>query len=393
MDNVYVLLGLFIFLYSLIGSKVENSWVSGPLVFLVFGLVIGPIGLGWLNFDIEAHSIKQLADITLTLFLFIDAANANKAVLTSQIAIPTRMLTIGLPLTVVFGLLAGLIVFPEVGLLPLLVLATALAATDAALGKGILVNHDVPDELKESLNVESGLNDGLAVPILLFLFTLVNIPVDQYHYFDVVIIFAKEVGIGVLVGVGVTLIGVKLIDQSERSKWFSDVWQQIPVIALALLCFYTTTSFNGSGYIAAFTGGIIYGKFAKSPVHKFIVSAEGLAEVFAMVTWIIFGSVVIAHNYHLMSWSIVCYSILSLTLVRMIPIWISLIGTKHDIYNRLFLGWFGPRGLASIVFAVLITEAKVPHYQQIVLTIVCTIFLSVILHGISAKPLAKRFAK
>ncbi len=393
METIIVIFALFAFLYSLIGSKVERSWLSAPLIFISFGLIVSPLGFGWLNFDINSELFKVLADLTLTLFLFIDAANANRKVLSAQIAIPIRMLAIGMPLTIGFGVLVGWIVFPTFDLIPLFILATALAATDAALGKGILVNHDVPTHLKESLNVESGLNDGLAVPVLLFLFTIVSLPSTHHDYFDIITIFASEVGIGVLVGASVSFIGVKLIDFSEQSRTFSEVWEQVPLVALALACFYVTNLFHGSGYIAAFTGGIIYAKYAKTPTHKFVVSAEGLAEVFSMVTWILFGAIVIANTYYLFSWSILCYSILSLFLVRGVSIYISLFGTKLATYDRLFLGWFGPRGMASIVFAVLIMEAEVPHDKEIALTIICTILLSVVLHGLTAKPLSKVFTE
>lgn len=394
---VYVnlaILAVFAFIYSAIAGRVERSMVSGPIVFLLFGLACGPFGLGILNIESSNLEMRAIVDITLALILFIDAANADLRVLKSHAKIPWRMLIIGMPGVILLGVVAGWYLFPDLAIFELCILATILAATDAALGKGVITNKAVPSRIREGLNAESGLNDGLAVPILFVFIALASgVNSDQDSTAMALGLVARELGIGAIVGLGLTFIGVMLANWCHKKGWWSDIWKQILVVALALACFATAQSLHGSGYIAAFVGGLLFGWLAGRKTHELVFAAEGIGEVLAMATWIVFGSAVVGQAWTGMTWPIVIYSLLSLTIIRMLPMVVSLTGLGENFESKLFLAWFGPRGLASIVFIIIVADYNFPGYSTIMHTVVCTITLCVLAHGFTANAWAKGLVK
>jgi NhaP-type Na+/H+ or K+/H+ antiporter len=376
---------LFAFAFSVVAGRVERSAVSGPIIFIAFGLIAGPVGFGVLDMDVKAVEFRVVADFTLALVLFFDAANADLATLRSHAAIPRRMLLIGLPLCIVLGAVTGMVVFPDISLFEVCILATMLAATDAALGKGVVSNKTVPARIREGLNAESGLNDGMCVPVLLvFLALATGTGGGDDSTMLALKLVAREIGIGLAVAVVLTLVAVKLMRISERRDWFTEVWVQIPVVALALACFTTAQTLHGSGYIAAFVGGLLFGHFAREKTHKLIVAGEGLAELLAMLTWLVFGAAVIGQYWAGMTLDVVVYSLLSLTLIRMLPNVIALTGTGEKLETKLFLAWFGPRGLASIVFFIIVANANLPSESVLGHVVVCTVTLCVVAHGLTA---------
>jgi NhaP-type Na+/H+ or K+/H+ antiporter len=381
---------LFAFVFSVIAGRVERSAVSGPIIFIAFGLIAGPVGLGLLDMDVQAVELRVVADLTLALVLFIDAANADLATLRTHATIPRRMLLIGLPLCIALGVGTGLVIFPDISFYEICILATMLAATDAALGKGVVTNKAVPARIREGLNAESGLNDGMCVPVLLvFLALATGTGGEDGSTMLALELVAREIGIGLAVAVVLTLVGVKLMTLSVQHGWFTEVWAQIPVVTLALACFTTAQSLHGSGYIAAFVGGLLFGHFAKEKTHRLVMAGEGIAELLAMLTWLVFGAAVIGQLWATMTLDVLIYSLLSLTLIRMLPNVIALTGTGEKLETKLFLAWFGPRGLASIVFFIIVANANLPSESVLAHVVVCTVTLCVIAHGVTANAWAR----
>jgi NhaP-type Na+/H+ or K+/H+ antiporter len=381
---------LFAFVFSVIAGRVERSAVSGPIIFIAFGLIAGPVGLGLLDMDVQAVELRVVADLTLALVLFIDAANADLATLRTHATIPRRMLLIGLPLCIALGVGTGLVIFPDISFYEICILATMLAATDAALGKGVVTNKAVPARIREGLNAESGLNDGMCVPVLLvFLALATGTGGEDGSTMLALELVAREIGIGLAVAGVLTLVGVKLMTLSVQHGWFTEVWAQIPVVTLALACFTTAQSLHGSGYIAAFVGGLLFGHFAKEKTHRLVMAGEGIAELLAMLTWLVFGAAVIGQLWATMTLDVVIYSLLSLTLIRMLPNVIALTGTGEKLETKLFLAWFGPRGLASIVFFIIVATANLPSESVLAHVVVCTVTLCVIAHGLTANAWAR----
>ncbi|UCH40830.1 MAG: cation:proton antiporter [Gammaproteobacteria bacterium] len=385
---------LFVFCYSLVAGRIDRAAASGPIVFVVSGFLMGPLGLAWFEASITRAELRVLADVTLALILFIDAANADLAVLKRQFRIPSRMLLFGLPGVIFLGALAAAFLFDNLSLFEAAILGTILAATDAALGKPVVTNKAVPPQVREGLNIESGLNDGLCVPILLvFIALAIGSGGEGGSTTLALTLVAKELGIGLVVGLGLATAGTWAMRWCHDKGWLTEIWTQVTVIALAIACFSVAQSLHGSGYIAAFVGGLVFGFRAREETHKLVLAAEGTAEALALLTWLVFGVAVIGQSIEYFTWEMLVYALLSLTLIRMLPVYLSLSGTGESAASKLFLGWFGPRGLASIVFAIIVIDKGVPESRFIAMVVVLTVFLSLVAHGISANPLANLFGK
>jgi NhaP-type Na+/H+ or K+/H+ antiporter len=383
-------LALFIFCYSLVAGRVERAATSGPIVFVVAGLLMGPLGLGWFDGDVSHTELRVLADLTLASILFIDAANADLAILKRQFRIPARMLIFGLPGVIFLGTIFAALLFDTLSLFEAAILGTVLAATDAALGKAVITNKAVPAQIREGLNIESGLNDGLCVPILfVFIALALGSGAEGGGTQLALKLVIQELGIGLVVGLGITAIGTWALRWCWNQGWVTEIWMQVTVVALAIACFSVAQSLHGSGYIAAFTGGLLFGFKAKESTHKLVLAAEGTGETLALMTWMLFGAIVIGQSVQHFTWEMLVYALLSLTVIRMLPIFLSLSGSGESTASKLFLGWFGPRGLASIVFAIIVVNKGVPGGQFIAMVVVLTVFLSLVAHGVSANPLAK----
>ena len=382
-------LAAFVFVYSAVAGRVERTPVNGAVVFVTFGLACGPIGLGIIDLNVDAEGIRSLAELTLALVLFTDAANANLRVLRTSARIPQRLLLVGLPLTILLGFGFGLLMFGQLSALEVALLAVILAPTDAALGKAVVTNPAVPAHIREGLNVESGLNDGICVPVLLvFLIFAVGAAQEPEPFGLVVHEFASEIGIGAGTGIACTALGSLLMRTARARGWSGEIWMQLSVPAVAMTCFAAAQALGGSGFIACFVGGLIGNLLMRQEKEDLLRAAEGTGEVLALLTWVTFGAVVASNLSDYFAWDALVYAILSLTVIRMLPVYLSLTGLGLDVSDKLFLGWFGPRGLASIVFIVIVLNENLPGGETLKQTVVWTIVLSVLAHGLSANPLA-----
>ena len=384
----------FLLVYSLIAGRFESKLVNGPLLFMLAGWLLGPGGVELIALSIDSDGIKLLAELSLVIVLFNDAANTNWQVLLANRQLPIRLLLIGLPLTLVCGALFGHWLFPDLPLLEMAILSTILAPTDAALGKAVVSNPAVPAPVREGLNQESGLNDGICVPVLLLLLALIA-PTEQHAGTATLAItlMLEEIGIGLLVAFVLTSLTIRLLKISYLNGWQLPLWRQLTMPGLALLCFALAQSLGGSGFIAAFVGGLFIGHRLGEHKHAYMDSCEGYGDLLSVVIWMVFGATLMPILPELLHWQYWLYAIASLTLLRMVPVWLSLIGTGLKPELKLFIGWFGPRGLASIVFAVMVlqNEPSLIGQRPIIATVLCTIILSVLLHGLTANPWVERF--
>lgn len=386
-----VILSAFLLLYSLFAGRFEKRLVNGPLMFMLLGLLLGPSVFNVLKIQIDGAGMRLMAEVTLALVLFTDATKADLRILRSYNWIPVRLLLIGLPLCLLFGWLFGLLLFDGMPWLEAAILATILAPTDAALGKAVTSNPKVPAPVREGLNVESGLNDGICVPLLLLLLELLA-PQEQ-HKGTVAMamhLFVEEIGIGVLVGIGLATATAALLKLTESLHWNIPMWQQLILPGLAVLCFSLAQQLGGSGFIAAFIGGLLTGHLLGHRKEQFLESNESFSEVLSICVWAVFGATVVATALIHFPWQAWLYAAASLTLLRMLPVWLSLVGTRMAADSRLFIGWFGPRGLASIVFLLIVMQYPLEQTRIISATVIATVLLSVVAHGLSANPWVAR---
>lgn len=387
------ILAVIIFLYSVIADKLERTIVGGAFAFTVIGLALGTGGFGILNLTLDRVGLSVLAEFTLALLLFTDAADTDRKELKRSAILPERLLLIGLPLTILFGIVTGAALFSTIALLEIALLATILAPTDAALGKAVVSDKSVPGSIRSGLNLESGLNDGICVPIfLVFLAFITNDVGDQIFWQLALQLIAEEVGIGALTGIVIAGVGAMLINLRQSHEKISPTWKQLLVPALALACFASAQALGGSGFIASFVGGLLFGWIGQQKTESFLLAAESTGNALSVVTWVAFGALVVPRVFDTVTWEVAIYAVLSLTVVRMLPVWICLKGSSMSIGEVLFVGWFGPRGLASIVFTVMAIEGGVPGADFIAVVVACTILFSIIGHGLSAKPFARLLA-
>ena len=387
------ILAAFLLIYSAIAGRIERSLISGPIVFTGVGFVLGPDGLDVLRLNITGEGLRLLAELTLAMVLFTDAANADFGIVRRNLGLPERLLLIGLPLTIILGFLIAAIVLPTLGILEMALLAALLAPTDAALGKPVVTNPTVSPVTREALNLESGLNDGICVPIVVLLLGLaVGTQMEGATVGNVARVVVEAIGIGAAVGLALTWSTVWMLRFAERQGWISENWVEIPIVALAAVCFAAAQAAGGSGFIACFVGGLLLSGLGERHKHDLLRGAEHMGEALALLTWVVFGSFVVARMIDRVTWPALFYAVLSLTVVRMLPVFLCLIGTRTTTADKLFIGWFGPRGLATIVFAVLVLHEKLPGNETIILAAGWTVLLSVIAHGVSANPLVKAMA-
>jgi sodium/hydrogen antiporter len=388
-----IALSLGVLAFALYSRRFESGIVTLPLFFTALGLIIGGDVLGLTDLDMSAEVLHVLAELTLILVLFNDASRIDLRTLARERGLPIRLLGISMPLTIILGAAAALLMFGQLSLWEAAVLAAILAPTDAALGQAVVSNERVPLRIRQALNVESGLNDGIALPaILIFISLAAGAHGDGQSAGAWAEFVGLQLVLGPVVGAAVGLVGGRLLQAATARGWVTGVFQKISVLALALLCFAAAESLGGNGFIAAFVGGLAMGNFARDICPRLWEFGEAEGQVLALLTFAAFGAIMLPIAVDAGGWMIVIYALVSLTVVRMLPTAISVVGLKLQPVSQLFLGWFGPRGLASILFGlILLEESEIAGGPLIIAIVTTTVGLSILLHGISAAPLANRY--
>ncbi len=383
-----------LFAYSLISERLQGTVITAPLVFIIFGFLIGDGGLAVVSIQAEHGLIHTIAELTLILILFTDAARIDLSLLRRDHNLPVRMLTIGLPLTIAAGVLIAVWLFPEFTLWEAALLAALLAPTDAALGQSVVSSKIVPVRIRQAINVESGLNDGIALPIVLLLAAFASTASEVSEASDWIRFGLMQVTLGPIVGVAIGYIGARLLDFTTEKKWIGESFQGIGILALVLLAFVSAEMVGGNGFIAAFVGGMVFGNTIRHACASLFEFMETDGQLLMLITFMVFGAVLLPEGLRNFDLTVLLYAILSLTIIRMIPVAFSLIGTGVKLPTLLFLGWFGPRGLASILFVLLILEEyKFTHHEELLSITVVTVGLSTLAHGVSAAPFAKIYGR
>jgi NhaP-type Na+/H+ or K+/H+ antiporter len=379
--------------YATVSRPLGRLNVSGAMFFTTAGLLVGPV-LGLLELQVRGEQVKLLAEITLTLVLFADASRISLRALHREFAVPLRLLGIGLSLTIVAGALIGAAVIPGISLAEALVLAIVLACTDAALGQSVVSDERVPSRIRQGLNVESGLNDGLCVPLFFIAIAIAETDAGTASGHSASQLVFEQIGYGLVGGVVAGALGAIALQQAARRRLIEPHWLQILSLASAVLAAGIASALGGSIFIAAFTGGFLFGALRRDTGGEVSYLLDEGGELFNAATFIVFGAVILGPLLNDVTWQIVLYAVLSLTVVRMLPVALAMLGTGARRPTLAFLGWFGPRGLASIVFAIiLLDDTKLPHLQTLLLAITVTIALSVYAHGLTARPLTERYTR
>ena len=373
--------------FALFSGPIGRGSLTPPMVFTALGLLMSPIFFGWIDISVDNRVIHVIAEVTLILVLFTDAARIDLKRLRSDHDIPLRMLLIGMPLTVIAGTIAAIAVLPELLLVEALVLAVILAPTDAALGQAVVSSPRVPVRIRQSLNVESGLNDGIALPLLLFVISFAvgtHANDDEPRWF---LFVTQQLTLGPLVGAAIGWAGTKAINWAIERHFLTHEFCNIYLLSLAFLAYLSAVVIGGNGFIAAFIAGIATGNTLKHVNEEIYEFAESEGQLLNLIIFFLFGAVLIPQIWDAVNWEMALYALLSLTLLRMLPVAASLAGKQLRWETGLFLGWFGPRGLASILFVLLVIDhADLMHQSMVFNTVMLTVGMSVVLHGLTALP-------
>ena len=389
----FVLLAGFLLAFGLISGRLQKSIVTAPMVFVAFGLLFGPLALGIIRLDVESEVIRTIAEATLILVLFTDASRIDLRILRREYHIPVRLLAFGLPLTILLGTLLAVVLFDGLSLWEAAIVAAILAPTDAALGQAVVGSPAVPVRMRQALNVESGLNDGIALPFVMIFLSLAGAAQEQQSAGAWIGYAALQIIMGPLVGVAVGWGGGRLVSLGTRTGWMSPSFQRLSALALAFLAYAGAEQVGGNGFIAAFFAGLALGNAARPICACLYEFAEAEGQLLTLVAFLVFGAASVMPALEHVSVAVVLFAVLSLTVVRMIPVSISLLGHGLGSASHHFLGWFGPRGLASILYVMLVLEGvALPGRELIFSIVILTVVLSVFVHGITAYPGANWYA-
>ena len=377
-----------------VSRRLTDTSFTPAMAFVLIGLVIGPLVIGDVTVAPASATTRTLAEATLAVVLFADASRIKLRLLRREASVPLRLLGIGLPLTILAGALLAVAIFPHLNTAEAVVLAVLLAPTDAALGEAVVTEPRLPSRIRQGLNVESGLNDGICVPILLIALAAADIEGSVTTSSHAITIVAEEIGYGILGGAAAGLAAAAVVAVCDRRDLITGPWLQVIPIAGAALAYGIADALHGSGFIAAFLAGAVFGALVPRESEEASRLNEELGNLLGGLTFLIFGAVLLGTALKHVTWQAALYAVLSLTVVRMLPVAIAMLGSGAKRQTIGFLGWFGPRGLASIVFAVItIQEAHLAGSNTILLATYLTVGLSVAAHGITAAPLARRYAR
>ncbi len=389
MNSGLAIVGLTLLLVAAVSRRLSSTPITPAMVVTAVGVLVGPLVLDDLAVRPTSSTVRTLAEATLAVVLFSDSSRVDLRALRREASMPVRLLGVGLPLTVVFGGLVAVLLFGSFSLSEAVILGVILAPTDAGLGSAVVTDPRLPQVVRQSLNVESGLNDGICVPLLLIALATVSGAGGESHPLRVVV---EEIGYGLIGGVVAGVLAAVVVNAAEARHLIDDAWRQIIPIAAAVFAYGIAVDLGGSGFIAAFVAGALFGLIARENLASMMRFTEETGAALDSVTFLVFGAVLLGPVFEHVSWQIALYAVLSLTIVRMLPVTISLWGTHALGPTVAFMGWFGPRGLASIVFAVMVEDAHLAHAGTIVAATYLTVGVSVLVHGLSAAPLVARYA-
>jgi NhaP-type Na+/H+ or K+/H+ antiporter len=378
--------------YALVSGRLDRTPVTAAIFFVSCGLLFGSDGFGWIDFGLNSEPVRILAEATLTLVLFSDASRIDIAALRREYQVPVRLLGIGLPLTILAGFVFALGLFTKLSVGEALVLAVILAPTDAALGQAVVTEPRLPSRIRQGLNVESGLNDGICVPLLFIALAIADAEAHTKSTHGAISLVVEAIGYGVLFGALAGAVGALLLRICRARGLTEQAWIQVVPVGTAALAYGLASPLGGSGFIAAFVGGFTFGTLHREG-DEVTYLLEELGALANAGTFIVFGAAFVAPVLAGLTWTAALYGVLSLTAARMLPVAGALARTGARPATVAFVGWFGPRGLASIVFTVLVAhEANLPNIGTITVVVVFTIVLSVYAHGLSSRPLTARYA-
>ena len=391
---IILFLAALTFGYGLVSRLSERLPFTGPMVFVTLGIVAGPLGMGWVDVFLDDSLLRLMAEVTLVSILFVEASMLDLRALSAERGIAIRLLLIGLPLTMGLGTLIAGWLLPGMGWWLLALLAFILSPTDAALGQAVINSPRVPGRIRRAIATESGINDGLVLPPILICIAALGVGSgdnrDTAYWLEFT---SSQLIVGPLAGMAVGWIGGMLVDFFAAKRWMSPTFQRLSAVSLAVLAWALAERLGGNGYIAAFAGGLLLGIRTHAVRERVQEYAEAEGQQLTLLVFLIFGLAIVPVAVPHWTWQAWTYALLSLTVLRILPVALALVGSDLSPRERAFIGWFGPRGIASVLYLeMVILDLGLAGLEPMLAVVVLTILLSVYLHGLSAVPLSKALA-
>lgn len=391
---IFVFMALMILGYGIFSKLSSKSILSAPMVFVAVGVLVSFLNIELLAEGPKAGYVKVLAELTLILVLFIDASTINLKRLIIDRSLPTRLLGIGLPITMALGALIAIPLFPDQPVWLLLLMAFILSPTDAALGQAVVTGVQVPQRIRQTINVESGLNDGIALPPILVCLAVLSGEagegLDTTYWLGFV---ARQFVFGPLIGGLVGWGCGRLVEIASQKGWMNHIYQMLASLAIAILAYSLAELLHGNGFIAAYFAGLFLGVKTESIKERIQEFGEAQSQIMVLFIFLLFGMLLVPVSFPYWDWKAFIYAVLSLTVIRMVPVAISLIGSGLEQKTIWFIGWFGPRGIASVLYLLMaVIMLGKEGYGRIISVITLTVLLSIFLHGVTAVPYSRMFA-
>ena len=387
-DPLLLILAAGLLGFGLISQRIERIALTAPMLFLVLGIISGPLLFNWSSPAIESTALKVIAELTLALILFTDASQVQRSHLVKFENLPIRLLALGLPMTMILGGICAYLLFPGHWQVAVMI-GIILAPTDAALAQSVFTATAIKEKLRHSITVESGLNDGLALPFLLLVIAIASAgsvdSVDPFYWTNFLL---QQVALGAVIGIGVGHFGGYALETAARHEWMNPVFQRLSSVALALVTYTSAEHIGGNGFIAVFMAGLFLHAGRTIAVTRLKEFGEAEGQLLTLIMFFLFGLIYVPDALPELTTEVFFYALLSLTVIRIIPVLLALIGTDLMLKEKLFLGWFGPRGIASILYLLLVVEQlgfseTLPGYDLLFPTVVTTVVLSIFIHGMS----------
>lgn len=382
-----LVLTLLVLAYAVVSEQVNRRFIAPALIFMLAGMALGPFGFGLLEAGPATEGYTVLAQLALTVILFNQAAKLRLNRIRERSPVSLRLLVIGIPLTVLLSALTAALVLPVLPWWEAVALAAIVAPTEVALIEALLDDTRIPERVRQALSVESGFYDGFALAILLVALGLASQRTDPESTHWIQFIFTTEI-LSLLAGAAVGLVGGWVVMWSRRRQWMTDTWAQLATLALAFVCFQVGEWMQASGFVAAFTGGLAFSFISRRSDDELPTQvSDATGQLLELMVFAMFGAFAVIDGWRNADWRVVLFAVLALFMVRIVAVLISLVRTSMVMSSRLFIGWFGPRGIGTLVLGLLVINRGEMEHAGLIGTVgVVTVSLSLVLHSLSTAP-------
>lgn len=389
-----LIFGTLLFVFGLFSRKISGTVVTVQMIFLAAGMLLSPVGLNLIYLSPKSGLVLGIIKVALVLTFFSDASLIGLHSLFLKERLSVRLLFLGLPLTIFLGAAFAALLFADITFIEAVLLGVILAPTDSSLAQKVVEEHKVPTLIRSGLIIESGLNDGAVMPLFIFVVALEAIEELNKPLGTFLVIALEQIGFGIFVGIVIGLVGGWLFSRAFKAGSMSEIYYRTEFVALALISWLVAEEIGGSGFVAAFVAGLATRTTGKEVTEEEVILPRAEGNILSLAVLFTLG-VISVEYLPLFDLKIFAYAILSLTVVRMVPVVISLTGSHFNIRTGLFMGWFGPRGLASIVLMLITIERfeGIKVSGTIGMAVITTVIISVFAHGITAGPASNWYAR